>query len=150
MPYWCSMRHFRGQRPRFALLAALALIAVPAGATVVLSSSVPNSPSNVAEIRDRFLSPSSNDYAWHVANDVLPTDLSTGGEIALLGGPYLLDYGYNDRGTEPSPDFDEVIRHRRFGKAFLIILVCGGLIRFFTSPTYLKFISEVFDPKAAF
>jgi hypothetical protein len=127
---------------------ALALIAVPAGATLVLTNS--SAPDKAAGMRDQFLLPSSNDYGWHSSKDVLPTDFFLGAEASLPAGPYLLDYGYDNRGTEAEPDFDDVIRHRRFGKAFLIILICGGLIRFFTSPTYLKFISEVFDPKAAF
>ena len=50
--------------------------------------------------------------------------------------------------SEQNADTNEVIRHRNFTKALLIILILGGLIRFFTSPTYVKFISDALDPKA--
>jgi hypothetical protein len=138
------MRQFRGIRPRFAVLVALVLLALPAGAVVVSGASVPPSPYNVEIRAQQLLSPSSNDYGWHVADALPTTDLTANAEV----GTFLLDY--KTTSVDQAPEFDDVIRHRSFGKAFLIILVCGGLIRFFTSPTYLKFISEVFDPKAAF
>ena len=124
------------------LLGALTLFTVPATATAVLESSVssPSSSSNAATNANQLLSPSPNDYAWH--GDLLVAtegaSLSTSNELISFGS--IL--------SEQNSDTDEVIRHRNFTKALLIILILGGLIRFFTSPTYVKFISDALDPKA--
>ena len=49
----------------------------------------------------------------------------------------------------PSPeDSSDVIRHRGFRKFLVIALICGGLIRLLTSPSYLRFIADALDPKA--
>jgi hypothetical protein len=57
----------------------------------------------------------------------------------------LSDYGYADAGSAPEPDFDHVTRHQGFKKAFLLILLCGGLIRYLTSPTFSTFKAHLVD-----
>ena len=42
------------------------------------------------------------------------------------------------------------VRQSIFALFVLLLIVCGGLIRFLTSHTYLKFIADVLDPKASF
>jgi hypothetical protein len=134
------MEHFHERRVGLVLLVALTLFSVPATATAVLESSVPSPASyNAAANANQLLSPAPIDYGWH--GDLL---VATEG-ASLSSGNELISFGTI---LEQSSDTDEVIRHRNFTKALLIILILGGLIRFFTSPTYLKFITDALDPKA--
>jgi hypothetical protein len=48
---------------------------------------------------------------------------------------------------QSTEDAGDVIRHRGFRKFLLIALICGGLIRLLTSPSYLRFIADALDPK---
>ena len=135
------MEHFHEKRVGLGILVALTLFSLPATATAVLESSIPSPASyNAAANANQLLSPSPTDYGWH--GDLL---VATEG-LSLSSGDELISFGTIL--SEQSPDTDEVIRHRNFTKALLIILILGGLIRFFTSPTYVKFISDALDPEA--
>ena len=143
------MRQFRGDPSIHVLLVAVAMTVIPAGAAGILSPAAPGPQYNVAE-PDWVLSASSTltEYGRELSNDLQPVVFSAERELSVFAGPYLIDYGY---GTDTAPGFEEVVDHSRIGKAvFLIIFICGGLIRFFTSATYLKFVSEVLDPKAGY
>ena len=48
---------------------------------------------------------------------------------------------------ESPEDITSVIRHRGFRKFLIVALICGGLIRLLTSPSYLRFIADALDPK---
>lgn len=124
-----TMHRLRNLGALFAFVLVVAA-AVPSRAAVVAQSSAVN-PSFQAV--NPTLSLSATDYAWHSA---------TVGDAA--SAPYLLG---PDEGVEQSTELSDVVRHRGFRKALLILLICGGLIRFLTSPTYLKFIADALDPK---
>jgi hypothetical protein len=49
---------------------------------------------------------------------------------------------------DESPQLSDVVRHRGLPKFLLFVFVCGAIIRFFTSPVFLKFITDALDPKA--
>lgn len=49
---------------------------------------------------------------------------------------------------QSAEESNDVIRHRGFRKFLVIALICGGLIRILTSPSYLRFITDALDPKA--
>lgn len=136
------MEHFHERRAGLVLLVALTFcLSVPASATAVLESTAPSPSSYLAATNaNQLLSPSPTDYGWH--GDLL---VATEG-MSLSSGNELISFG--TMLSEQNSDTDEVIRHRNFTKALLIILILGGLIRFFTSPTYVKFISDALDPKA--
>jgi hypothetical protein len=96
--------------------------------------------------KEPFLSAAATDYAWHgVDAQVLSTLAAASGDRSAKG---LLDYPYSSAVGGQAEDWSDVIRHRGFGKALLIIIACGALIRLLTSPAYLKFIADVLDPKA--
>ena len=98
---------------------------------------VPNPAPVMAPIHPGTMLTAADD-AWHSA-DALALNSSARG---------MLDYPYAAADSGQTEDLGEVIRHRGFGKALLIIIACGALIRLLTSPAYLKFISDVLDPKA--
>ena len=109
-----------------------------AGVTEVLAASATHSPV-VASPSDDLLPLTPPDHNWHSPGFV--------GQNVHPAGQLLLSYGLDDP-SDPEPDANDVVRHRGFRKALLIILVCGGLIRLLTSPAYLKFIRDVLDPKS--
>jgi hypothetical protein len=55
---------------------------------------------------------------------------------------------YTPEGGQESDDFNTVARHRGFRKFFLLVFICGAVIRFFTSPTFVTFITDALDPKS--
>jgi len=55
---------------------------------------------------------------------------------------------YTPDGGQESDDFNTVARHRGFRKFFLLVFICGAVIRFFTSPTFVTFITDALDPKS--
>jgi hypothetical protein len=132
------MAHFQVRGWQLAFFLALLISVGTASATVVtvhpaapLVNPVPADSSDNGA-KDPFLSTAAaTDYAWHGADAEILHQATVAG---VAGGQ-----------TE---DLGDVIRHRGFGKALLIIIVCGALIRLLTSPAYLKFIADVLDPKA--
>jgi hypothetical protein len=110
-------------------------MAAPAVATPPNSTSVPPSaPSPGSDL----VAPPAPDHTWH------SPDLDKGGENLL--GQSMLSYAAGD--DPPAGDANDVVRHRGFRKALLIILICGALIRLLSSPAYLKFIRDTLDPKS--
>src|SRR4051794_32347038 len=134
------MRHFRGINPLLGIVLAFAITGVSRGTVM---ASVPASQHSVASTPEGVLSLSATDYEWHA--DALGAASTVVGELDATGAKYLS--AFKDA-TEQSPDSTDIIRHRGFRKILLILLVCGGLIRFLTSPTYLNFLADVLDPKA--
>ena len=55
---------------------------------------------------------------------------------------------YSPDGQDQTDEFSTVARHRGFRKFFLLVFICGAVIRFFTSPTFVAFITDALDPKA--
>jgi hypothetical protein len=82
------------------------------------------------------------DYGWQPP--VVPALTA----VAADSSRNLLNYPYATAVASQAEDLSDVIRHRGFGKALLIIIACGALIRLLTSPAYLKFIADVLDPRA--
>ena len=136
------MAHSQVRWLHYAFLLTLLLSVAPASATVVL---VPAAAPVTASLPADHLT-AATDYAWHGANaEVLNSLAAAAGDVSAKG---MLDYPYTSATASQAEDWSDVIRHRGFGKALLIIIACGALIRLLTSPAYLKFIADVLDPKA--
>jgi len=71
-------------------------------------------------------------------------------ELSDLGlqGIAVQSLVYTPDGGQESDDFNTVARHRGFRKFFLLVFICGAVIRFFTSPTFVTFITDALDPKS--
>ena len=41
-----------------------------------------------------------------------------------------------------------VVRHRGYVKFLFLVLLCGAIVRFLSSPTFLDFITDALDPRA--
>jgi len=138
------MAHFQERGLFYAVLLVWLLLTGTASATImVVPSSVPAvthiSPETMfITAKDTLPSNAAIDYAWRGADAPALTSSARG----------LLDNPYASVDPEESGDLGDVTRHRGFGKALLIIIVCGALIRLLTSPAYLKYIADVLDPKA--
>ena len=134
------MRHLQENGLRFSLLLVLVMTAVTADAAISYQSSVPS----FSKTNDQLLARSITDYDWRAAEQQAAIERS-GNPIRSAQLP---GYALETIAADQAPEGNDVIRHRGFGKALLIILICGGLVRLLTSPAYLKFISDVLDPKA--
>ena len=139
------MRQLRNAGWLFAFVLLVVATSLSAGAALTHdpSLSVPFQP-NGTHI-DRLLPLSITGSEGQSAGDMAIT-ASIADQAGAPAALYLL--ASTDDGNEQVPDADDVVRHRGFAKALLIILVCGALIRILTSPAYLKFIADVLDPKA--
>ena len=121
------------------LLLGLALV-WPALSTTTLAADLtgsarPLSPGTI----DRFLSLSLSEAGAQAAAD----------EIASApADAYLVAYAPMGEGKEQTPELEDFVRHRNFTKFFLVVILCGAIIRFFTSPTFETFAMDVLDPKA--
>jgi hypothetical protein len=140
------MRYYhQGIRLLLGLVLALVSSSVAARATVSLA---PVAQHTAAISSQDFLSLSATDFAWHSVSDVAATLPQSADEVRIPGGEYLLVSQPDVGGTEQSPGESDVVRHQGFRKALLILIACGGLVRFLTSPTYLRFITDALDPRA--
>ena len=79
-----------------------------------------------------------------LATAAVPTSVDTANLAAAMSPN---DYSADGQ-TEQSGDLTAAERHRGTFRFVLVILIFGALIRYLTSPGYLKFISDVLDPKA--
>src|SRR2546423_8823162 len=134
------MRSCRGINPLLGVVLALAVAGVSRGA---IMASVPASQHSVTSTPDGILSLSGTDYEWHAEARV--SDAAVASQTGVVETKYMS--AVSDA-MEQATDANSIVRHRGFWKALLILLVCGGLIRFLTSPTYLNFLADVLDPKA--
>ena len=140
------MRPSRVNRLLLGLALALVTTALSRGAAVTV---VPDAHHKDATTSEELFSLSA-DHGWYSVGGVAATAFAAADEVGLHGGGYPLA-GMSDTGVaEQAAEYNDVARHRGFRKAFLLLIVCGGLIRFLTSKTYLKFIADVLDPKASF
>jgi hypothetical protein len=146
------MQYLRGMGPLSAFvltLASLALVSPAlAGAAAVTSGPSVNAPSpNAGTTIDPFLSLSVSDYGVHFKNDVGAVVVDVVDEASALGGTYLLAYAPEDQGKKQVPELGDTARHRDFREPLLFVFLCGAIIRFFTSPTFLAFMTDTLDPK---
>ena len=117
--------------------------AVPLHAAVSAFGLSDNQPhQNTAAVVDRLLPFSVNDSDWQ-----LPERVSVVDPVASPTEVQSLVFSPED-GWLQSDEFNTVARHRGFRKFFLLVFVCGAIIRFFTSPTFITFIRDALDPKA--
>jgi hypothetical protein len=129
-----AMLHLRGAiGPILALLLGLAAPAYSRAATFT-------PPQQMAENSlDWFVSLSVSEFGSAISRMAATTtkaDVLETYRAASMGG----EDSYND--------MNNVVRHRGFIKALLIIIASGALVRFLTSPTFLDFISDALDPRA--
>ena len=89
----------------------------------------------------RLLSVSVSVHGWRPA-DRVSTVADVNEPVGVQSLVYMPD------GSQESDDFSTVARHRGFRKFFLVVFICGAIIRFFTSPTFVTFITDALDPKS--
>jgi hypothetical protein len=90
-----------------------------------------------------FAAPAASLVLGDLAFPALPAELQRAGAADLLHPAEASAIQL----PQPTQDANDVIRHRGFRKFLVIALVCGGLIRLLTSPSYLRFIADALDPK---
>ena len=129
----CAVQYLRGVGLLFACVSAV--IAAPLSASTSYAN--PANPSATTVV-DRALPLSVSEYGGE-------PEPARGIDTAKSAGLELLVYT-PEQGQE-SDDFSTVARHRGFRKFFLLVFICGAIIRFFTSPTFIAFIRDTLDPK---
>ncbi|MCU1336768.1 MAG: hypothetical protein JWO19_2349 [Bryobacterales bacterium] len=138
------VQYLRRVGPIFAFVLAVATWASSGAVASTYGSSVSAASHSVGATIARFLPLSVNDYGADgvpAAAFVAAENYDTPGE--LHPAAYL-----PDGGQDQVNEFTDVVRHRGLPKILLIIFICGAVIRFFTSPTFLTFITDALDPKA--
>jgi len=133
-----DMLHLRGIGPLFAFVLAVAA-PVPSRAFTYTPFGTP-APNSGAAI-DRFLALSVSDVGAQSPGSVSLTAVADQADKSTSAS--LLAYAGDDDSEEQA-----IIRHRGFRKAILIVLICGAIIRFLSSTTFLRFITDALDPKA--
>src|SRR4051812_15615160 len=121
-----TMRYFRGIKPLLGLVLACATTVLSRGAVV---ASAPASQHNAPTPGEVVLSLSATDYAWHPEGGAVAAATRTEDAKAVPGAKYL---PASISGTEQAPEESDIVRHRGFRKVLLVLLLCGGLIRFVT------------------
>ena len=137
-----DMRSPREIRIFFGPLLAFLFLAIPVEANGTFHSSVPN-----LGHEDQIFSRPLTELTIRMHDPVIAADLSAA-PAQVAEGHYLPEPAAAILQPEVAPNSNEVVRDRGFGKALLIILLAGGLVRLLTSPAYQKFISDALDPKA--
>ena len=123
--------------PLFALVLAMSPALLRAASATYDNQAYHNAGTGV----DRLLSVSVSEYGWELAGHV--------SAAADDNGPSRVQsLVYTPDGGQESDDFSTVARHRGFRKFFLVVFICGAIIRFFTSPTFITFIRDALDPKS--
>ena len=125
--------------PLFALV-----LAVASPVPVMAASATYDNPAshNAGTGVDRLLSVSVSNHAGQPADRVstLANFNEPAGVRALVYTP--------EEGQGEQDEFSTVARHRGFRKFLLVVFICGAVIRFFTSPTFMTFITDALDPKS--
>ena len=139
------MLYLRGIGPLFVFV--LAMVASSAAEAATLSyGAAANAPfQNVSSVVDGSLKASGGDSGGQAARSANLTALD---QADLPGATSQLIGGADDNSGEQQPELGGVIRHRGFIKVLLIVFVCGAVVRFFSSPTFLNFITDALAPKA--
>ena len=137
------VKYVRGVGLLFVLVVGASSAALPMRAAVS-AYGLPDTPAyqNLdASVVDRLLPFSVSDTDWQLTDIVSAADpAASQGEIQAAV--------YSPEDLIPSDEFSTVGRHRGFRKFFLLVFICGAIIRFFTSPTFITFIRDALDPKA--
>ena len=135
--------YLRGVGSLFAFVLLAATSATPLKSATSMYG-FPDNPANqnVGTVVDRFLPLSMSDYGLDAANHVSAVD-DANTQAAVQSLVYT-----PDDGQDQSDEFNYVVRHRNLRKFLLLVFVCGAVIRFFTSPTFLTFITDALDPKS--
>jgi hypothetical protein len=131
------MGHLRGTGLLF--MCALAL-SVPASSLALTYTPFGTPAPTAATPIEGFVALSVSDFGGSAAG-IVPVS-SVLEQADQTSSASLLDTSDDDN------DDQAVIRHRGFRKAILIVLICGAIIRFLTSTTFLRFITDALDPKA--
>jgi hypothetical protein len=126
---------------------ALVMTTLARGVAVTV---IPDPRNKAAAANDELVSLTSSDHGAISMGGVAATVSAGADELVLHGSVYPVAGRSDTDVAEQAAEYNEVVRHRGFRKAILLLIVCGGLIRFLTSHTYLKFIADVLDPKASF
>jgi hypothetical protein len=132
--------YFQGIGPLFAFVLAVAPPVPSRAAALAYAPSINAAFQNVGT---RFLSPSASDYEAQVSDTLGAAVLEAGTSAEV----HVLAYASDDS-QEQETDWSNVVRHRGLPKFLLLVFICGAVIRFFTSPTFLTFITDALDPKA--
>jgi hypothetical protein len=132
--------YFQGIGPLFAFVLA---VAAPAPSRAAVLAYTPSINAAFQNVGTRFLSLAVSDYEAQSA-DLLGAAALEAGTSAEV---HLLAYASDDT-QEQETDWSNVVRHRGLPKFLLLVFICGAVIRFFTSPTFLTFITDTLDPKA--
>jgi len=134
--------YLQGVGPLFAL--ALAVISAAPLKSATSTYGFPDTPAkqNLGTVVDRFVPLSVGDYSPEVVDRVSVVDdaKTHGGVQSLVFTP--------DTSQEQPDEFSDVGRYRGLRKFLLLVFICGAIIRFFTSPTFLAFITDALDPKS--
>ena len=128
------------------IIVAVAMAAAnPSGAAAIIyAPSLDTSFQNSGPSLHEFVSLSVSEYKLQSATDLLLVATGEPGASGMVYSPA----SFNDNGKDDTTELDGVVRHRGFIKILLIVFVCGAIVRFLTSPTFLNFITDALDPKA--
>ena len=133
--------YLRGVGPLFAFVLAVISAAPLTSATSTYGFPDTHSKQNTGTVVGRFLPLSVSDYGSEAVDRVSAVD-----DAQTHGGVQSLVFTPDD-GLEQPDGFGDV-RHRGLRKFLLLVFICGAIIRFFTSPTFLAFITDALDPKS--
>lgn len=135
------MQYFRHLGALFGFVLAVATSASSIAVASTFSTSANAASQNAVTRVDQFLSLSVSDSASQPSAALTSVDDTLPSESRLLA--------YTPQASHDQlAEFDDVVRHRGLPKFLLLVFICGALIRFFTSPIFLKFITDALDPKA--
>jgi hypothetical protein len=133
--------YLRGVGPLFALVLAV-MSAAPVKSEASTYHPSNHARQNAGPTVNRFLSFSTSGYGWESVDRVSAVD-----DANKPVGVQSLIYVPDD-GQERPDEFSNVARHGGLRKFLLLVFICGAVIRFFTSQTFLSFITDALDPKS--
>jgi hypothetical protein len=138
------MHYLRGIGPLLAFVLAMLAATPCCAAGIAYAPSVDTSMQNGASLLYELLPLSVSESGWQASDDVL---LAVIGGTDTAGGTHSA-VSLNDYGKDDVPEMGDAARHRGYIKFLFIVLACGAVLRFLSSPTFLNFITDALDPKA--
>jgi hypothetical protein len=138
----CIMPYLRGIAPLFLLVGLF----VPsfAGAATFNYGTGANTPFQIVASAIDLRGPAADSGSQAARSGILAAT----GQADVPGATAQPVLPLDDAGGDSLPELGGVIRHRGFIKVLLIVFVCGAVVRFFSSPTFLNFITDALAPKA--
>ena len=133
--------YLRGVGPLFAFMLAVLSTAPLNSATSTYGLPDTANPNASTAVVDRFLAQSLSDHGSEATGAASIVD-DTNAQAGMQSLAYAPDV--QDR----SDEFINVAWNRGLRKFLLFALICGALIRYFTSPGFLSFITDALDPKS--